>query len=146
ERSGAALALAEQAAAAAGGADALATETGDVLDVLGRLTDEKARFDIVVADPPPFARAKKDAGPAARAYRKLTRAAAGVTAPEGLLAVASCSHHVGEAALVTASFQGLRDAGRNGRLVVAGGAGPDHPLHPALPETRYLSFVLYALD
>jgi 23S rRNA (cytosine1962-C5)-methyltransferase len=60
--------------------------------------------------------------------------------------VASCSHHVDEAALTTASFQGLRDAGRSGRLMVTGGAGPDHPLHPALPESRYLSFLLYALD
>jgi 23S rRNA (cytosine1962-C5)-methyltransferase len=146
ERSAAALALAERAAATAGAGDRLLAETGDALDVVGRLTDERARFDLVVADPPPFARAKKDAGPAARAYRKLARAAAGVTAPEGLFAVASCSHHVDEAALVAASFQGLRDAGRSGRLVVSGGAGPDHPLHPALPETRYLSFLLYALD
>jgi 23S rRNA (cytosine1962-C5)-methyltransferase len=146
DRAAGALALAERAAAAAGHGDALVTEAGDVFDVLGRLTGESARFDLVVADPPPFARAKKDAGPAARAYRKLARAAAGVTAPEGLLAVASCSHHVDEAALVAASFQGLRDAGRSGRLVVTAGAGPDHPLHPALPETRYLSFLLYALD
>jgi len=146
DRAAGALTLAEEAAAAAGHGDALVTEAGDVLDVLGRLTAEHARFDIVVADPPPFARAKKDAGPAGRAYRKLTRAAAGVTAPEGLLAVASCSHHVDEAALVAASFQGLRDAGRSGRLVVTAGAAPDHPLHPALPETRYLSFLLYALD
>lgn len=146
DRAGDALALAERAANAAGRGDALVTETGDVFDVLGRLTEERARFDIVVADPPPFARAKKDAGPAARAYRKLSRAAAGVTAPEGLLAVASCSHHVDEAALTAASFQGLRDAGRGGRLVATAGAGPDHPLHPALPETRYLSFLLYVLD
>jgi 23S rRNA (cytosine1962-C5)-methyltransferase len=60
--------------------------------------------------------------------------------------VASCSHHVGEAALVGATSHGLRDAGRAGRLVATGGAGPDHPLHPALPESRYLSFLLYALD
>lgn len=143
DRSAPALALAERAA---GRPDALHAETGEVMDVLGRLTAEKARFDIVVADPPPFARAKKDAAPAAHAYRKLARAAAGVTAPEGLLAVASCSHHVGEAALVGATFHGLRDAGRAGRLVATGGAGPDHPLHPALPESRYLSFLLYALD
>jgi 23S rRNA (cytosine1962-C5)-methyltransferase len=146
DRAAEALALAERAANEAGRGAALVTEAGDVFDVLGRLTEERARFDIVVADPPPFARAKKDAGPAARAYRKLTRAAAGVTAPEGLLAVASCSHHVDEAALTAASFQGLRDAGRGGRLVVTAGAGPDHPLHPALPETRYLSFLLYVLD
>jgi len=37
-------------------------------------------------------------------------------------------------------------AGTGARSVVTGGAGPDHPLHPALPETRYLTFLLYALD
>ncbi len=146
DRAGDALELAGRAAAAMGTGERLVTETGDVFDVLGRLTTERARFELVVADPPPFARAKKDIQPATRAYRKLARAAAGVTAPDGLLAIASCSHHVDETALIGASFQGLRDAGRSGRLVVTAGAGPDHPLHPALPETRYLSFLIYALD
>jgi len=146
DRAGAALELARRTAPAACDAGTLVTEVGDVLDVLGRLTDERARFDIVVADPPPYARAKKDVPAATRAYRKLARAAAGVTAADGLLAIASCSHHVDETTLIEASAHGLRDAGRSGRLVVANGAGPDHPLHPALPETRYLSFLIYALD
>jgi 23S rRNA (cytosine1962-C5)-methyltransferase len=146
DRAGSALALAEEAGRGVDHVGALVTETGDALEVVGRLTDERARFDVVVADPPPFARARKDVPAATRAYRRLSRACAGVTAPEGLLAVASCSHHLDEAALTTASFQGLRDAGRSGRLVHVGGAAPDHPVHPALPETRYLTFVLYALD
>ena len=42
--------------------------------------------------------------------------------------------------------RGLRDAGRGGRLLRRAGAGPDHPSHPALPESAYLKCLVYALD
>ena len=52
------------------------------------------KFDIVVADPPPFVKSKKDLEPGAKAYRKLARLAADVTAPDGFLLLASCSHNI----------------------------------------------------
>jgi 23S rRNA (cytosine1962-C5)-methyltransferase len=42
--------------------------------------------------------------------------------------------------------RGLRDAGRSGRLLRQAGAGPDHPSHPALPESAYLKCHVYTLD
>ncbi len=146
DRAVGALELARDSAAAAGFADRFETTTGDAFDVVGGLTEAKQRFDLVVCDPPPFAPSKKDAPAARRAYRKLARAATGVIAAEGFLAMASCSHHVAHDDLLTMTFHGLRDAGRSGRLLYSGGAGPDHPLHPGLPESRYLSFLLLALD
>ncbi len=146
DRSAAALDLAARAAAGAGLAERFETETGEVFDALARLVSAKQRFDLVIADPPPFAPVKKDVPAALRGYRKLARAAAGVVAAEGFLAIASCSHHVTNEALAQTAFQGVKDAGRGARLLFDGGAGPDHPLHPALPESRYLAFLMLALD
>ncbi len=124
----------------------LTVSKGDVLETLGKLIEAKERFDVVVADPPPYAPAKKDVPVALKGYRKLARAAGGVVAPEGFFAIASCSHHVEGPALLQSAFAGLREAGRAARLIASGGAGADHPIHPALPESRYLTFLLLALD
>lgn len=146
DRSQPALDLAERAAVDTGVKDRLTTKVGDVFEVLGQLETEKRRFDVVIADPPPFAPAKKDVPTALKGYRKLTRAAAAAVAQDGFLAIASCSHHIDEAAFFDTVRHGLKDAGRSARLLGRYGAGPDHPQHPALPETRYLKLFLWALD
>jgi 23S rRNA (cytosine1962-C5)-methyltransferase len=69
-----------------------------------------------------------------------------VVGEEGFLAIACCSHNVPAQAFADEVRKGLRDAGRGGRLLRQAGAGPDHPSHPALPETSYLKFLVYALD
>ncbi|MEO1090049.1 MAG: class I SAM-dependent rRNA methyltransferase [Pseudomonadota bacterium] len=146
DRSAPALDLLRESVAGAGLGAVVEATQGEVLEVLGGLTSAKQRFDVVIADPPPFAPAKKDVPVALKGYRKVARAAAGVTGQDGFLGISSCSHHVDADALLQASVQGVRDAGRLARLVFSGGAGPDHPIHPALPESRYLSFLLFALD
>ncbi len=83
---------------------------------------------------------------ALRGYRKLARLAAGLTAPGGFVFVASCSHNVVAADFAEAVRRGLADAGRTGRILREAGAGPDHPVHPALPETAYLKSQVLALD
>jgi 23S rRNA (cytosine1962-C5)-methyltransferase len=59
---------------------------------------------------------------------------------------ARCSFNVGEAEFAEAVRRGLGDAGRSGRILRVAGAGPDHPVHPALPETAYLKTMTLALD
>jgi len=103
-------------------------------------------FDIVLADPPPFVKSKKDLEPGAKAYRKLARLAADVTAPGGLLMVASCSHNIPPDRFAQECAQGLLRTGRRARLIRQAGAGPDHPVHPLLPESAYLKALVYALD
>jgi 23S rRNA (cytosine1962-C5)-methyltransferase len=66
----------------------------DVFEELERLIAGGEKFDIVLADPPPFVKSKKDLEPGAKAYRKLARLAAQVTAPGGTLMLASCSHNI----------------------------------------------------
>ena len=144
DSSAAALALAEEAAAA----NRLAAKfvKCDVFEELERLAGAGERFDLVIADPPPFVKAKKDLETGAKAYRKLARLAASVTAPGGIVFLASCSHNMGADRFAAESATGIARAGRGARLIRQSGAGPDHPIHPMLPESAYLKACVYALD
>lgn len=139
-----ALALAEASAAANG--IAIKAVKADVFEELERLVAAKEMFDVVVADPPPFVRARKDLEPGAKAYRKLARLAAQVTAPGGYLFLASCSHNIPPERFAAECAAGIARAGRRAALIRQAGAGPDHPVHPMLPESAYLKALVYALD
>jgi len=139
-----ALALAEESARANG--VTIKAVKADVFEELERLKAAGERFDIVLADPPPFVKSRKDLEPGAKAYRKLARLVADVTAPGGLLMVASCSHNIPLERFAQECAQGLLRAGRRAAMIHQAGAGPDHPVHPLLPESAYLKAVAYALD
>jgi 23S rRNA (cytosine1962-C5)-methyltransferase len=146
DRSQPALALAEAAAARNGVADTCEFRRADVFAEAAVLAQKGERFDLVVADPPAFARTKREVPPALRGYRKLARLAAQLTAPGGFLFLASCSYNVGGAEFTEAVRHGLQDAGRTARILRSAAAGPDHPVHPAMPETAYLKSLTLALD
>ena len=139
-----ALGLAEESAAA----NRLAAKfvKSDVMEELVRLADAKETFDLVVADPPPFVPSRKDLESGARAYRKLARLAASVTAANGFLFMASCSHNISAERFSLECAAGIARAGRKASLIRQAGAGPDHPIHPMLPENSYLKALVYALD
>jgi 23S rRNA (cytosine1962-C5)-methyltransferase len=139
-----ALELAEASAAANG--VAIRAVKADVFEEMERLFAAKETFDIVIADPPPFVRARKDLEPGAKAYRKLARLAAQVTAPGGFLLLASCSHNIPVERFASECAAGIARTGRRASLIRQAGAGPDHPVHPMLPETAYLKALVYALD
>ncbi|MBX5454652.1 MAG: class I SAM-dependent rRNA methyltransferase [Acidobacteriia bacterium] len=113
-------------------------ERADAFEAMERFGRRGERFDIVICDPPAFAPTRKDRGPALRAYSKMTRLAAELVSPGGFLFVASCSYHISGADFAAAVATGLNRAEREGRIVQSGGAGPDHPVHPHLPESAYL--------
>jgi 23S rRNA (cytosine1962-C5)-methyltransferase len=146
DRSEHALDLAMQAAARAGFADRITPLKAEALDHLERMVASGRRFEVVIADPPAFAKTRKDIPAAVKGYAKLARLAAGVTAPGGMLFIASCSHHVGPAEFAEAVAWGVHRAKRGSRILASVGAGPDHPVHPALPESAYLKGQLLALD
>jgi 23S rRNA (cytosine1962-C5)-methyltransferase len=139
-----ALALAEDSAAA----NTLRCQfvKADVFEELERLGTAKESFDIVIADPPPFVKSRKDLEPGAKAYRKLARMSARIAAPGGLLLLASCSHNIPLERFASECAAGIARADRRARLIRTAGAGPDHPVHPMLPETAYLKTLVYALD
>lgn len=141
-----ALKLAEAAAQANSVGAICSFKKADVVEELERLAATGERFDIVIADPPPFAPSRKDIEAGARAYRKLARLAASLVAPNGYLMLASCSHNMSAERFALECASGLERAGRTARLVRASGAGTDHPVHPMLPETAYLKALAYAVD
>jgi 23S rRNA (cytosine1962-C5)-methyltransferase len=146
DRSQLGLDMAVASAQRAGLAERLEVAREDAFAALARLTADKQRFGMVIADPPAFVRSKRELKPGLRGYRKLARACGPLVAEEGILAIACCSHNVPQEAFADEVWRGLRDAGRGGRLLRQAGAGPDHPSHPALPESAYLKCHVYALD
>ncbi len=146
DRSEPALAAAMQAAEANGVAARCVSLKQDVFTALDALREQGERYDIVILDPPAFAKSRKDLPAALRGYRKLVRQGAQLTAPGGILFAASCSHNAGLADFTEAVARGLGDAGRTGRILRTAGAGADHPVHPLLPESAYLKSLTLALD
>ena len=145
DRSAHALDLAMSSAAENGLAERVSAERSEAMEALERMGQSGTRFDMVVADPPAFAKSRKDQPAALRAYGKLARLAAGLVAPGGFLFIASCSHHVAPGEFADAVIWGIGRARREGRLLFQGGAGPDHPVHPLLPESAYLKAMLFQL-
>jgi 23S rRNA (cytosine1962-C5)-methyltransferase len=146
DRSEGALALATEAAARNGVAGMCEFRRAEVFAEAAALAGTGERFDVVIADPPAFARSRRDVPAALRGYRKLARLAASLAAPGGIVFLASCSHNVAPADFAEAARRGLADAGRSGRILREAGAGPDHPVHLALPESAYLKSLTLALD
>ena len=146
DRSESALSLAAKSATLNNVATKCRFARGDVFDELERLNSQSERFDLVIADPPAFARSRKDLGPALRGYRKLARLSASLVSKGGALLIASCSHQVETEAFAEAVSRGLQDAQRDGRILATTGAAPDHPVHPLLPESAYLKAQMLVLD
>ncbi|MCS6912937.1 MAG: class I SAM-dependent rRNA methyltransferase [Myxococcales bacterium] len=99
-------------------------------------------FDVVIVDPPKFARAHKDLPAALKGYRRLNALALTAVAPGGLLATCSCSQLIGCEDLERVVAGAALDAARSVTLVQVGSQGPDHPVPAAFPEGRYLKFLL----
>ena len=140
-----ALELALQAAALNGVAERVTTRRGDAFETMTALAAEGQRFDVVICDPPAFARSRKDAEAGLRAYGRMARLAAALVAPGGFLFVASCSYHAPLDAWTAQIAFGLHRARREARILCTSGAGPDHPVHPQLPESAYLKAQLLQL-
>ena len=140
-----ALAHAREAAALNGVDSRVVTTRADAFEALAALAEAGDRFDVVVCDPPAFAKSRKDAEAGLRAYGRMVRLAAPLVSPGGFLFIASCSHHAPLDAWAGQIAFGLHRARRQARVLFTGGAGPDHPVHPHLPETAYLKAQLLQL-
>jgi 23S rRNA (cytosine1962-C5)-methyltransferase len=116
----------------------LVTRKGDAFDVLEALARDGARFDVLIIDPPAFAKRKKDLPKALAAYKRLNQLAIQLSADEGILVSCSCSYHVSAEDLQDAIAKAARGADKHLQILEMGSQAPDHPVHPAIPETRYL--------
>jgi 23S rRNA (cytosine1962-C5)-methyltransferase len=118
--------------------DRVRAERADAFDYLKALREARGRFDVVILDPPAFVKRKKDVKEGATAYRRLNEMAMQVLAADGILVTCSCSYHVPRSALLGGIQKGARHLDRNVQVLVSLQQAPDHPVHPAIPETDYL--------
>jgi 23S rRNA (cytosine1962-C5)-methyltransferase len=117
----------------------------DAFAFLDRAAAAGERYDLVISDPPSFAPNRRVLPTGLRAYQRLHRLCAAVTAPGGILCAASCSSHVGREAFVATVRDGAREAGRRAKIVEIHGAAVDHPVLSQFPEGDYLKFAVVNL-
>jgi len=111
---------------------------GDAFEALAALKADGEEFDVVILDPPAFIKKRKDMANGERAYGKLNRDAIRLLGRDGLLLSASCSMHLAPERLMDVVRGAVRHQDRHGQVIFQGHQGPDHPVHPAIPETSYL--------
>jgi 23S rRNA (cytosine1962-C5)-methyltransferase len=111
---------------------------GDVFEDLRRRVQSRESWDIVICDPPAFAKKKADLARAARGYKDINRLAMSLVAPGGWLLTCSCSGLVSADLFQKIVFSASLDAGLSFVLVARQGAGEDHPVSLDCPEGEYL--------
>jgi len=110
----------------------------DAFDHLKALREQRERFDVVILDPPAFVKRKKDFAEGRLAYRRINEMGMQILERDGVLITCSCSYHMPRAALLEAVQQGARHLDRHVQVLAHLQQAPDHPVHPAIPETDYL--------
>jgi 23S rRNA (cytosine1962-C5)-methyltransferase len=126
--------------------DRCSYRSGDAFDEMRRLAQAGGQYDVVILDPPAFARSKQAVPRALAGYKDINLLAIRLTRPEGIIVTSSCSHHVSERELWKVLAQAAQDANRSMRVLEQRGQASDHPVLLAMPETRYLKcFILQVL-
>ena len=131
----------ERNAALNGVAEKMTCVEGDAFEAMKELKNAEERFDVVITDPPAFIKRKKDLKNGEAAYRRLNETAMRLLNKDGILVSASCSMHLEEDNLQNILLGSARHLDRNIQLLERGSQGPDHPVHPAIPETRYIKSI-----
>jgi 23S rRNA (cytosine1962-C5)-methyltransferase len=111
---------------------------GDAFEALRALRADREQFDVVVLDPPAFIKRKKDVTQGVQAYRRVNQAAMQLLGKDGILVSASCSYHLHRETLLSVMDKASRHLDRGLQVLEQGHQAPDHPVHPAIPETDYL--------
>ncbi|WP_027186424.1 class I SAM-dependent rRNA methyltransferase [Desulfovibrio inopinatus] len=125
------------------GASTVTAQPADVEDALNGFIDAGEQFDVICLDPPAFVKRKKDFKKGLVAYERVNRLAMECLTDDAILMSCSCSSHVSDKDLRDVARKAGINAGRSLQMVYAGGQGPDHPVHPAMDETRYLKALVF---
>jgi 23S rRNA (cytosine1962-C5)-methyltransferase len=132
-----ALALAEENARL-NGLDNFETVRDNVFSFLKKAAQNGRRYDVIVLDPPAFAKSRRDRPGAVKGYTDLNRRAFELLKPGGLLITCSCSYNLREEEFLEIVRRAAAAAGRQARLLERRGAARDHPALLSLPESLYL--------
>jgi 23S rRNA (cytosine1962-C5)-methyltransferase len=114
----------------------------DVFELLAAHASAHKRFDIVVLDPPAFAKSRQSLEAAISGYREINRRALELLSAGGILVTCSCSHHLSEAALLEIVATASLDTGRKLRVLERRMQAQDHPVLLTVPETLYLKCLI----
>lgn len=127
-------------------------ERRDVFDFLRKAAKGPTRWDLIILDPPSFAKGRGEMNAAAKGYRELHLRAAALLNPGGLIATFTCSHHMaapgggaGADSFAGAVGGAFADGGHDIRLREVYFQAQDHPVLLHIPETRYFSGMLLEL-
>lgn len=123
--------------------DKLTFEKADALKWLPQQVEKREKYDLVILDPPAFAKARRDTANARRGYQEINMRGMQLVSRGGFLATASCSHHMPRALLEQALLEASLEAGVQLKLVEGRGQSPDHPVLLGVPETEYLKFYIF---
>jgi 23S rRNA (cytosine1962-C5)-methyltransferase len=141
DSSGPALATA-RANAAANGIANIDWREADVFELLAGYSSARRKFSMVVLDPPAFAKSRQKIEAAATGYKEINLRALRLLGPGGILVTCSCSHHLGEAALLELVAEATLDANRTLRVLERRTQAQDHPILLTVPETHYLKCLI----
>ncbi|MFN3134861.1 MAG: class I SAM-dependent rRNA methyltransferase [Candidatus Kryptonium sp.] len=118
-------------------------EVADVFDKLREYLNKGEKFDVVILDPPSFTKSKRNVKSALSGYREINSTAMKILNPGGILATASCSHHISDEMFMNVVIESSIMAKKKIRLIEWRSASPDHPVLPSMPETKYLKFGIF---
>ena len=113
--------------------------TADAFEALTLLKQNKKKYDVIILDPPAFIKRKKDLKQGTIAYQRLNKLAMQLLSDNGILISASCSFHLSREQHLKILRDCAQQTGQQLQIIEEGGLGPDHPVHPAIIETAYLS-------
>ena len=122
--------------------DRCAFEAANVFDFLAEASRAGKRWDVVVLDPPAFAKNRASVENAVRGYKEINLRAMKCIPPGGFLVTCSCSFHMGADIFRDTVAKAAVDAGRIVREVYQGSQPPDHPILWGAPETHYLKTLI----
>jgi 23S rRNA (cytosine1962-C5)-methyltransferase len=118
----------------------------NAFDSLRRLAAAGPAFDLAILDPPAFVKTRPALARGLAGYKEVNLRALKALRAQGWLITCSCSYHVDEPTLLGVVRDAARDAGRTIRIVESRSQARDHPVHPAMPETRYLKCLVIAVE
>ncbi|MET1256852.1 class I SAM-dependent rRNA methyltransferase [Aliikangiella maris] len=119
-------------------ADKVTCIEGDAFSAMTELKQQNEKFDLVIVDPPAFIKKRKDHRAGLKAYQKINEAAMRLLSKDGILLSASCSMHLKTSELQDCLRAGSRHLDKTLQIIEQCHQGPDHPIHPAIEETRYI--------
>lgn len=141
DSSAAALRLAE-VNRAANGLENVRWVEADVFQLLPAYVSAGRKFEMIILDPPAFAKSRAALEGAARGYKEINVRALRLLEPGGVLVTCSCSHHLSEAGFLEIVAEASLDAGRTLRVLERRTQARDHPILLTVPETHYLKCLI----